>query len=110
MFVNKSGQTISISDIPTSWLCPNCWTLIDDYCRGAEKIDEIKLNPIGDQILSEIMSHSQRTRNPILKALSKNLRVKIRAVLNHPDKKNNVFQLLMKLASEGSVTRSSVSI
>jgi len=110
MFVNNSGQSIGISDIPTAWLCPNCWTLIDDYCTGAEKVDAIKLNPISDQILSDIMRHSQRTRNPILKALSKNLQLKIRAALNQPEKKNSVFQLLMKLASEESVTRSSVSI
>lgn len=98
MFVNRNGQVLGISDIPLSWLCPRCRTLISDYCTAAKTVDRVSLDPASDSILTNIMRHTKTTRNPILRALYRDLKAMIRTILNQPERKKGVFQLLMQIA------------
>ncbi len=100
MFVNKEGQIISISDIPVSWLCPGCKALISEYCSAAKIVDKVEFDQASDEILDDIMRHTRKTKNPILRALYRDIKLKIRSVLNQPERENKVFLLLMHLANE----------
>ncbi len=97
MFVNKNGQKIGISDIPISWLCPTCWSLICDYCHAAKTVDRVSLDPTSDKILSDIKRHSNKTKNPILRALFRDIKIGVRTVLNQTEKESRVFSLLTQL-------------
>lgn len=98
MFVNNKGQQIGISDIPVSWLCPQCWAIIADFCRAAKKVDNVNIDTKSDKLLVDIMRHSRRTKNPILLALFRDLKLGLRSVLNEPGQESRVISLLGSLA------------
>jgi hypothetical protein len=96
MFVNKKGQVLVLSDIPLSWLCHSCRTLISDYCHAAKKVDSVLMDPASNSILASIMQHARITKNRLLGALYKNLSAMIQAILNQSENKNRVIQLFKK--------------
>ena len=98
MFVNQSGQKIRMSDIPISWLCPHCWDIITDFCRAAKAVDKVSFDIESDEVLVEIMHHSRRTKNPILRALYRDLKIGLRTVLNEPGEERRVYSLLNRLS------------
>jgi hypothetical protein len=102
MFVNKAGQALSITDIPTTWLCPNCKGIITDYCAAALAVDRVNLSETSVRILADIKHHSGKTKNPILRALYRDLKIEVQSILNQPEKKNRIFLLLIHLANENA--------
>ena len=94
----KHRKLIKVSDIPPTWLSPECQILIADYCYAAKKLDNINFDPSGERVLCNIMCHCAKTQNPILRALCRDLKARVRGILAQPDKRATVSRMLVQVA------------